>query len=216
MSCFRTHVPSPPDAVLFSDASGHWGCGAIWDSHWIQCQWSGTWEDQSIAAKELLPIVLAVAIWGESWSGKQVLARCDNMAAVEVLRSRTSKNTIMMHLLRCLHFLTAMYDIALRAEHIPGVVNNAADAISRNLSQAFQRAAPHADTYPTPIPPPLWELLVTERPDWTSSSWKLKLRGCSIRALPHRPQPPTRQENPLTSSSALDSPSPLCLPPKIN
>ena len=55
-----------PQVVFSSDASGTWGCGAIWSTQWIQCEWQSSWTGKSIALKELLPIVLACAIWGAS------------------------------------------------------------------------------------------------------------------------------------------------------
>ena len=175
ISCIRSHVMSPPDFTLYSDASGSWGCGAICNSHWLQCEWNGIWQAETIALKELLPIVLAVALWGRWWAESHILAMCDNMAVVDILKSHTSKHPKIMHLLRCLHFFVAKWEICLRAEHIPGVCNNASDAISRNLMQAFRRAAPQADRDPVPVPSSLWEMLVTQQPDWTSSAWRLKL-----------------------------------------
>ena len=58
-------IPSPVANVFFSsDASGTWGCGAAWGPMWIQLQWPSEWEEENIAAKELMPIVLASALWG--------------------------------------------------------------------------------------------------------------------------------------------------------
>ena len=167
---------------MFSDASGAWGCGAICGTQWLQCPWNKVWEQETIALKELLPIVLAVAIWGKKWAGSHVLARCDNTAVVEILKSRTSRHAKIMHLVRCLHFLTAIWDINLRAEHIAGVLNTASDAISRNLMQVFRTVAPQADSSPAPVPASLWEMLVTEQPDWTSSGWREKLADFSDKA----------------------------------
>ena len=53
-----------------------------------------------INTKELVPIVLAVAMWGNLWRNSHVLIRCDNLAVVMVLRTRTCKDAVMMHLLR--------------------------------------------------------------------------------------------------------------------
>ena len=63
--------------AVFTDASGSWGCGAAWESSWIQCQWNETWADEGIAVKELLPIVLAVAIWAHRWQHKYFMVHCD-------------------------------------------------------------------------------------------------------------------------------------------
>ncbi len=55
-------LATAPDITMFSDASGGWGCGAIWDGHWLQWEWEGTWMEQQIAIKELVPIVIACAV----------------------------------------------------------------------------------------------------------------------------------------------------------
>ena len=91
---------SRPDVVLTSDASGSWGCGAWWETRWFQLQWLGLGESASygITAKELLPIVVAVASWGKAWQGKAVLARCDNMAVVAIVNSGSSREAEAMHL----------------------------------------------------------------------------------------------------------------------
>ena len=94
-----------------------------------------------------------------------------------VLRARTCKDAVMMHLLRSLHFFLAKWDIALTSQHIPGATNHAADALSRNNMQAFHSMMQDASPL-TAVPQMLWDLLVTERPDWTSVSWRSKL--CSL------------------------------------
>ena len=60
-----------PREEMVSDASGRWGCGAAWSGEWFQIQWEsipGT-EERGIMPKELLPIVVATAVWGKRWSG---------------------------------------------------------------------------------------------------------------------------------------------------
>ena len=161
-----------PQITFTSDASGSWGCGAIWDSRWIQYPWHAIWLQKSIALKELLPIILACALWGPLWSHKQVQVQCDNAAVVDILRTKTSKCTEIMHLLRCLHFFTAQHDIVLRATHLPGIQNVAADAISRNHLQVLNQVAPEAQSQPDRIPNNLLELVVFKQPDWTSVNWR--------------------------------------------
>jgi len=49
--------------VLTSDASGSWGCGAFTsDGQWFQLQLPACCDGIHITVKELLPIVLSVAI----------------------------------------------------------------------------------------------------------------------------------------------------------
>ena len=71
-SMMEVHNPHwDPEIVFSSDALGSWGCGVIWEKHWLQCPWIGTWSNNSIPVKELLPIVLAYAIWGRQWQHKK-------------------------------------------------------------------------------------------------------------------------------------------------
>ena len=42
----------------------------------------GEW---SIAPKELLPILIAVVVWGRRWCGQRVECHCDNVAVVAVI-----------------------------------------------------------------------------------------------------------------------------------
>ena len=58
-----------------------------------------------ITIKELIPVVLAVAIWGRQWCGKTVQIRCDNAAVVAILNSGDSRDPDALHLRRCLAFM---------------------------------------------------------------------------------------------------------------
>ena len=163
-----------PHSVLITlDASGGWGCGAFNSANqWFQAQWPKCWSSVHITVKELAPIVVACALWGNQWRGATVLCRCDNAAVVSIVNSGSSKNPLAMHLTRSLFFITAVNGISLHAQHIPGKLNNAADALSRNHLPLFHQQVPLADSRPTPIPPELWQILVLSQPDWTSRSWR--------------------------------------------
>ncbi len=111
-----------------------------------------------ITTKELLPVVVAVALWGRLWCHKHVCVMSDNTGAVAIVTHKDSMVALNMHLLRCLHFFCAHYDIVLQAQQIEGKSNQAADALSRNSLQAFYRVNPGADRRATHIPPAQWEL----------------------------------------------------------
>ena len=72
----------------------------------------GSWDTRSlphsIAEKELIPIILACAAWGNAWHGRQVICQCDNQVIVACLPSRTSRDKG-MHLLRCLVFVETIH-----------------------------------------------------------------------------------------------------------
>ena len=129
-----------PSRVITSDASGSFGCGcgAFSTQHgWFQLQWPESWSDIGITQKELVPIVVAATVWGPAWTNTCVRFRSDNMAVVEILRSRTSYDPLAMHLLRCLALYAAYYQFNFCTEHLPGTQNAAADAISRNNLPMF-------------------------------------------------------------------------------
>ena len=136
--------------TLWSDASGSWGCKAL--SHtldWFQLQWPDTWNQHYIAAKEMVIIVVAVAVWGQEWSSSTVLAFSDNMAVVSAITAGLAWDPLLMYLLRCLHFFSAHYGTVLRARHIAGVQNTAADALGASV---FLSCAPQAPLTPSHIP----------------------------------------------------------------
>ena len=129
----------PSDRPLFitSDASGSWGCGAAYQNLWFQLQWSESWENLPIAPKELVPIVIAVILWGPYWVGRHICCLCDNTAVVAVVNKGTAMDSALSHLLRLLAFALAVLDITLTARHLPWAQNTSADVLSRNNLQLF-------------------------------------------------------------------------------
>ena len=57
------------DIAVISDALGKWGCGAFHNDKWFQLWWPDAIQETHITVKELVPIVLAAAVWGSSWKG---------------------------------------------------------------------------------------------------------------------------------------------------
>ena len=129
----------PLGPVLVSDASGLWGCGAFSapTGKWLQIRWPTWWREKSIAAKELLPIVVGATLWGKAWTGLQIPFICDNLGVVQALSSRCVRDPHIMHLLRCLFFIEAKFGFEHTASHIAGKNNGAADALSRDRIGVF-------------------------------------------------------------------------------
>ena len=61
----------------------------------------------------------------------------DNQATVMALSSRSAHDTDLMHLLRCLFFFEAHFKFEHKSIHIPGKVNVAKDALSRDKLDMF-------------------------------------------------------------------------------
>ena len=174
VSMMAVPMRARPGAIVVSDASGNWGCGAYSSQgEWFQFRWPESWTGIHITIKELLPIVMSCALWGSNWRGKMVKCVCDNAAVVAIINSGRSKDNLAMHLVRCLTFFLSYYDFVLFAEHLPGKDNIAADALSRDNLPLFHQQVSHAAKLPTQLPQELILALVMHQPDWTSENWRV-------------------------------------------
>ena len=68
----EVHAAFRPDVTVWTDASGAWGCGGSTDGFSALGTASGS-QRACTATKELLSIVLAVAVWGPHWQTKHLL-----------------------------------------------------------------------------------------------------------------------------------------------
>ena len=187
-------LPPPshlPHLQMASDASGSWGCGAWYGMNWFQLQWDGRSSALPIMVKELLPVVLACAVWGQTWDRHQVTALCDNQAVVACLRSRTSRVPHVMHMLRTLAFLEAQNSFPLTPQYIDTRSNHLADDLSRNSLSSFLSKVPHASSRATPLPMHLLDLLLDPTLDWTSRRWLQLFSATSGTDLLHQQGTPT-------------------------
>ena len=162
--------PAAPSFNVYSDASGSFGCGAygLGMSTWFQLPWPQSWSTVGISAKELVPIVVAAAIWGPRWSGGHVCFHCDNEAVVAVIQNRNAHQDLLVQLLRCLFFYASRFQFHFSAAHIPGVHNVVADAISRNNLSLLSSLVPQAQQ--VSVPAPVATFLLSP-PDWGSPDW---------------------------------------------
>ena len=158
------------DITVYSDASGSWGCGALWQLKWFNLPWSTHLQSCSIAVKELVPVVVAAALYGSQWRGKIVTFVVDNTAVVEVLNSTCCRDNHLMHLVRLLVFLASYHNFWFTANHIEGKQNKLADALSRNNMSFFYSQVPQAAQEQPRIPRALVTLL-GQNLSWISTAW---------------------------------------------
>lgn len=179
LSFLRPAYTCIPDITIYSDASGSWGFGA-WSMpsyRWLHGSWPATWMNTNIMAKELLPIVLAAAMWGPQWSKQAVHFYCDNAAIVHAIHSGRSTEPLVMHLLRGLHLFALEHAFYFTVAHIAGTANGPADALSRNQAPLFLSQVPQASQVPDTLPENIQQLFLTETPpDWLSENWRQQLR----------------------------------------
>lgn len=110
-------------------------------------------------------------MWGSGWQGCTVQCLCDNAAMMAIVNLGKSKMDQAMHLMQCLPFFLARWNVTLVCSHLPGSLNGAADALSCNALPSFQRLVPGASRIPVALPRDLPQCLVLGTPDWTQVDW---------------------------------------------
>ena len=93
-----------PSILIASNASRNWGCGAIHGNALFQLKWPQSWEEVSIAPKELVPIIVAVGLWRVQWSGTTICCLCDNAAVVAKINKGSPHDPFLVRLLCILPF----------------------------------------------------------------------------------------------------------------
>ena len=130
---------SPLNKHLFTDSSQSLGTGAIFGPHWFSIPWpSSWWSSQTIIFLELVPIVLALEAWGESFRNACVTLHTDNLPLVDIINSQSSKEPLVMCLVRRLVLQALKCNILIQAVHIMGKKNVQADILSRLLISQFK------------------------------------------------------------------------------
>ena len=181
------HYSPTPAIHIYTDASGSFGCGGVAllpiSPAWFNLQWPDSWSDVDISIKELVPVVIAAAIWGRHWFRLHIRFHSDNMAVVSTLDRRSAGQPLAIHLLRCFYFYSALYQFEYSIEHVPGELNTVADALSRNNMTVFSSFFPQATQHL--VPAALMDLLVNQHPDWGSPRWTTLFTATLSTPLPH-------------------------------
>ena len=163
-----------PDYHIYTDASGSWGFGTVFASFWFQLPWPIKWSSINIMTKELVPVIISCAVWGPLLKQRSTEFHCDNQGLVADINKGSSKDAVVMHLLRCLWFFTAVFDIYITATHIARKLSNAADMLSRNQAAKFlKKAHPHMPISPTPLLSSLLHLMSPQMLNWTPKFHRL-------------------------------------------
>ena len=143
----RWHSEEP--FFLETDASGALGLGAVCGPSWLLGRWPVELLSLDISVKELVAIVVAIGVWQHRFAHRRVCIHSDNAAIVACINSQSSRSPAIMYWIRKLFVLVVLNDMLVRATHIPGTTNRAADALSRGLVQVFRTERPEADALPT-------------------------------------------------------------------
>ncbi len=131
-------------AVVFTDASTT-GWGATYNGHAVSGVWTGPQLHWHINCLELLAVRLALSRLRGRLQRKDVLVRTDNTATVAYINWQGGlRSRRMSQLARHLLLWSQKHLRSLRAIHIPGVFNRAADELSRAALPGEWRLHPQA------------------------------------------------------------------------
>ena len=136
------------------------GCGAICGTQFYAQEYPQSIQahNHHISRLELLNIVVACRTWAPEYVGARFLVRCDNTAAVFVIRSARGRDPYMLQCARALFLVTARHQVQIDACHKPGAQMQLPDALSRlHLNPGFlekshkligaTRIYPHNDAF---------------------------------------------------------------------
>ena len=109
---------------------------------------------------------------GHLWSGKKILFHCDNQPVVDIWASGTSRDPLIMHLVRSIFLSGATHHFTVLVSHIVGTDNSIADAVSRFQMVRFCHLAQQQnwDQHPF-LPQPRLSGRSPSIPSITSYSW---------------------------------------------
>ena len=145
---------SPVNKHLFTDSAQSLGMGAVFETHWFYQKWPSTWWcSQTIVLLELMPIVVALEVWGEEFRNACVTLHTDNLPLVHIINSQSSTEPLVMILIRRLVLQALKCNFLVQAVHIQGSNNVLCDKLSRLQVKDFRMLFPGADSEPTPVPP---------------------------------------------------------------
>ena len=105
-------------------------------------QWPLSWALVHTQTKKLVPVVIAVAVWGKQWPRQSVMVCSDNMVVVAAFKVGFCQDVTMMHPMHCLHFFSAYHKLRILLDQVSGKDNLAADALLHNNNSAFFSVAP--------------------------------------------------------------------------
>jgi hypothetical protein len=127
-----------PILIMKSDASGHIGCGYHIGEQVRTHVWTPVQLANSIAWKELYPVLLACKEFGSQWQGKIIRTGIDNAGVVYMINSGGAATANCSHLLRQIADLEAQFDFTVIASWVPREFNVAADTASRDDASLAQ------------------------------------------------------------------------------
>ena len=135
----------------FTDASSL-GFGLVYRRKWAYGSWPPTWHGFNICLLEAFPILLVLHLFADDFRNQKVLLHTDNIALVHILNSYTTRDPLILSILRDIVLLTLRFNILIKSVHVAGCKNDQADYLSRLQVAKFKSIHRSAEDHPVPIP----------------------------------------------------------------
>ena len=152
---FIDRTPVSPQEINFYTDSCPQGYGGSFETHYFYGQFPASWSKYNICVLELFPILLALKLFAQQVTNRHIIIHSDNIAVVEVLTHKTTKQPQMLTLLRDLILHCLKFNILFTPRHIRGKLNVLADALSRSCHTFTMLQERNMELHPTPVPPAL-------------------------------------------------------------
>ncbi|XP_063772971.1 uncharacterized protein LOC134909710 isoform X2 [Pseudophryne corroboree] len=152
---------------LFTDAAGVSGFGCFLEGSWCAASWPANWHSKGLTKDlvllELFPIMVALEVWGDRLANRSILFRCDNLGVVHAINNQRAKSLVVLRVLGQLLLTCLRRNLWFRAQHVPGLENGIADALSRGQWERFWVLAPEAEEQGFHCPGYVWQVI---GPEW--------------------------------------------------
>ena len=102
----------------------------------------------------------------------EILVKSDNLNVVTAINKGSYREAVVMHLLRCIWFFVAHFDIRVVAKHLPGKDNVMADGLSRNDTTERAKLTAGLSRWPTLVPTSVLQMISPKGPDWVSPKFQ--------------------------------------------
>ena len=131
VSIMWLHKEPLADKVIATDSCKK-GFGGIAGEEYFRGRFPKEMQQRNIAELEIIAVIIALKIWGESrLKGQYFWIHVDNEAVATVINSGASRNTALQQALREIAKIAATHEFVIKAKHIPGISNRIPDWLSR-------------------------------------------------------------------------------------
>ena len=134
--------PRPITATLELDACLT-GLGGRFGAQIYALPLPPAYQQLDIAYLEMINILVAIRLWGRSWSHKKVLIKCDNQAVVSILKTGKTRDSTLATIARNILLEASCLHITITVIHVLGKDNKVADTLSRWQNSAHDQQILH-------------------------------------------------------------------------